>query len=158
MRWWDATGDFKYMYTCSKIYYDIPFAHRQHLHKGHCSLIHGHNWTIRLTFGCHELDEHGFVIDFGGLRFIKNWIDENLDHACVFAAEDMVGRELIKQRPEVFKVYIVDNCSAEGLASHLFDVFEKMVDKESGGRVFLHEIELREDSKNAVQFQRGKQS
>ena len=47
------------MITCSKLYKDIPFAHRQHLHDGHCSQIHGHNWDIKLTFSCKELDAMG---------------------------------------------------------------------------------------------------
>ena len=50
------------MFTCTKIYRDVPFAHRQHRHSGNCSFIHGHNWGIGLEFGCKQLDERGFVI------------------------------------------------------------------------------------------------
>ena len=62
--------------TCTKTYFDVPFAHRQHLHDGHCSFIHGHNWDIRVTFGCERTDENGFVVDFGKLKFLKAWIEE----------------------------------------------------------------------------------
>ena len=53
------------MMNCKKTYSDIPFAHRQHLHDGHCALIHGHNWSFTVTFSCHETDLNGFVVDFG---------------------------------------------------------------------------------------------
>ena len=43
--------------TCSKRYSDIPFAHRQHKHDGHCAFIHGHNWAFELTFVATSLDE-----------------------------------------------------------------------------------------------------
>ncbi len=68
------------MITCSKLYKDIPFAHRQPYHDGHCYFIHGHNWDFQFEFGCEYLDTDGFVIDFGKLKFIKEYI-ENYDHA-----------------------------------------------------------------------------
>ena len=69
------------MLTCSKTYRDVPLSHRQPRHPGRCSRIHGHSWTITLTFAADEPDEHGFVVDFGELHYLADWIDENLDHA-----------------------------------------------------------------------------
>ena len=59
------------MITCSKTYRDIPLSHRQPFHAGKCSRLHGHSWAITLTFEAEELDENGFVIDFGDLHFIQ---------------------------------------------------------------------------------------
>jgi 6-pyruvoyltetrahydropterin/6-carboxytetrahydropterin synthase len=84
------------MITCQKTYSDIPWAHRQHRHDGHCALIHGHNGSITLTFGCHAPDENGFVVDFGKLKFLQRWIDETLDHACVFSTEDPLREALLR--------------------------------------------------------------
>ena len=80
------------MLTCRKTYSDIPFAHRQHRHDGHCALIHGHNWAFTLTFACTAPDENGFVVDFGKLKFLRHWITTHLDHACVFNADDAYSR------------------------------------------------------------------
>ena len=71
------------MITCKKTYTDIPWAHRQHRHDGHCAFIHGHNWSITIIFGCHATDENGFVVDFGKLKFLEEWIDTHLDHAIM---------------------------------------------------------------------------
>ena len=66
------------MLVCSKTYKDIPFAHRQHIHSGDCSKIHGHNWSIEIIFKAKELDKNGFVIDFGSLKYLKDFIDKKV--------------------------------------------------------------------------------
>ena len=140
------------MLTCKKTYFDIPFAHRQHLHEGHCSFVHGHNWDISLTFACEQTDENGFVVDFGIVKFIKQWIDEHLDHACVFSFSDPIARTLIDAVPEAWKVYFVEQCSCEGLAKHLFEVFNSLVLENTNNRVRVIAVEVSEDSKNTATF------
>ena len=140
------------MLTCTKVYYDIPFAHRQHLHDGRCSFVHGHNWDISLCFACSSPDSNGFVVDFGKLGFIKDWIAENLDHACVFAKADPLVEKLVSAAPEAWKVYLVDSCSCEGLAAHLFGVFDEIVRSRTQGRVWVESVEVSEDKKNRAKF------
>lgn len=140
------------MLTCKKTYFDVPFAHRQHLHDGHCSFVHGHNWDISVAFACDKTDENGFVVDFGKLKFLKNWIDENLDHACVFSASDPLRERLREAAPEAWKIYIVEQCSCEGLAKHLFGVFNKMVADTTASRVRVISVEVSEDKKNTAKF------
>jgi 6-pyruvoyltetrahydropterin/6-carboxytetrahydropterin synthase len=140
------------MLTCKKTYRDIPFAHRQHLHAGHCALIHGHNWAITLTFACRETDASGFVVDFGDLKYIKSWIDTHLDHACLFNEDDGERHALIDQFGRFFKPYIVASCSCEGLARHLYEVFNPLLDAQTAGRVWLVEVEVEEDSKNSAAY------
>lgn len=140
------------MFTCSKVYTDLPFAHRQHRHAGHCQLVHGHNWSVRLTFACRELDANGFVVDFGGLTFIKRWLEENLDHACVFNADDPLREQLVASAPGAWKVHVVDCCSCEGIARHLHGVFDPMVREHSGGRAWIQEVGIEEDSRNSATY------
>lgn len=106
-----------------------------------------------VAFGCHELDANGFVIDFGKLKFLNHWIEEYLDHACVFNEEDPLRERLTAVGGrEAWKPYIVKNCSCEGMAQHLHDVFDQMVRKDSNGRAFVTSIELVEDSKNSAVY------
>jgi|GEM_PF-49396 len=138
------------MMNCSKVYSEIPFAHRQYLHPGHCSRIHGHNWTIKLTFSCDSFDTCGFVVDFGKLKYIKAWIDEHLDHACVIAIEDP-SREIIRKlEPNLIKAYEVQNSSCEGLSQHLWEIFSALLCKYEGSRAWISQFELFEDSRNAT--------
>jgi len=138
--------------TCRKIFADIPFAHRQPFHDGHCAFVHGHNWRLTVTFACRERDENGFVLDYGKLGFLKEWIEENLDHACVFRRDDPLREPLVAAAPEAWKVYLVDDCSNEGLAKHIFDVFDRLVRDFTGGRAWVVDIDLMEDEKNGARF------
>ena len=138
------------MLTCKKIYSDIPFAHRQHMHDGHCALIHGHNWSIALTFACREADANGFVIDFGKLKYIKNWIDEHLDHACLFNEDDPEAQKMLTDFGNLFKTYVLPNCSCEGIAKHLHEIFDRMVRSKTYNRVWITTIEITEDAKNSA--------
>jgi 6-pyruvoyltetrahydropterin/6-carboxytetrahydropterin synthase len=140
------------MLTCKKVYKDIPFAHRQHTHDGHCSFVHGHNWGIEIVFGCRELDSNGFVMDFGKLRCLRDWIDENLDHAILLNRLDPERENILNSCVSAFKSYLIDNCSSEGLASHLYDVFSDLISKETLNRVFIVEITVFEDSKNSATY------
>lgn len=140
------------MLTCTKIYRDIPFAHRQPKHDGHCSLIHGHNWAISITFACREPDENGFVIDFGDLKFIKDWIADHLDHACLFDENDPLRDALINAAPDAWKPLSLPNTSCEGLARHLFVVFNPMVREHTIGRVWVTQITVHEDDRNSATF------
>ena len=141
------------MFTCKKSYHDIPFAHRQHLHDGHCAWVHGHNWGIIVTFACHETDANGFVVDFGKLKYLKTWIEANLDHACLFNENDMKAKELLSRFDHLFKPYILPNCSCEGIAHHLHGIFDSMVRKNTDNRVWVTAIEVVEDSKNSATYQ-----
>jgi 6-pyruvoyltetrahydropterin/6-carboxytetrahydropterin synthase len=140
------------MLTCKKTYADIPFAHRQHRHDGHCALIHGHNWSITLTFACRETDSNGFVVDFGRLKYIKAWIEEHLDHACVFNEDDPQGRALLEQHGDLFKPLMVKSCSCEGLAEHFFAAFDPLVRDATAGRAWIESVEVEEDSKNSAVY------
>lgn len=141
------------MFTCSKRYADIPFAHRQHRHAGHCALIHGHNWTFTFTFAAEALDACGFVIDFGGLGFLKDWIHQTFDHACCFNRDDSEGLAFARAHPHYFKTVILDNCSAEGIAVFLFEEANRRVRESTGGRVRVISVEVHEDPRNAARYE-----
>ena len=140
------------MFTCTKTFTDIPFAHRQPSHDGHCRFIHGHNWSFKFTFGCEVLDEKGFVVDFGELKFIRHWLEENLDHAFVYNMGDTESERILQSFPGQFKPYLVESCSAEGLAKHAFDQISAQLKAHHGDRVTLLSVEVAEDSRNAANY------
>ncbi len=96
------------------------------------------------------MDVNGFVVDFGRLRFLRDWIEENLDHACVFNMDDPLRGSLVSAAPGAWKIHLVPSCSCEGLAQHLFEVFDPMVREHTGNRAFLTEVEIWEDSRNSA--------
>lgn len=136
--------------TCRKIYRDIPFAHRQHRHDGHCALIHGHNWSFAFTFACREPDANGFVVDFGKLGALRSWIDRHFDHACVFNEDDPEREALVAVAPGAWKTTVVSDCSCEGLARHLYAELNPVIHQETNGRAWIASVEVEEDSRNSA--------
>lgn len=48
---------------------------------GHqCGRLHGHNYTVKVEFAGSKLNRHGFLIDYGEMKFIQKYLDENFDH------------------------------------------------------------------------------
>ncbi len=142
------------MLTCSKSYQDIPLSHRQPHHSGRCSRLHGHSWSITLTFSSKSLDNNGFIVDFGELHYIAEWIDENLDHATIICKKDPRIDEIRSlAKSGLLKLTEVESASCEGIAQHLFYIFDSLVRKNTGDRAWLKKILLKEDSKNSATFE-----
>lgn len=106
------------MITCTKRYDNFPFAHRQPNHAGHCSRIHGHNWSFEFEFACDIVDHNGFVVDFGGLKGLHADLERMFDHTLVLNVNDPLARDQTLRQFAV--VNVVPNCGAEGLADFLF--------------------------------------
>lgn len=140
------------MFTCTKEYNDIPFAHRQPKHDGHCALIHGHNWGIKVEFSSDKLDECGFVVDFGKLKPLKRYL-ERFDHALVVNQDDDRIAELQAMSDSgLARLVVVESCSSEGLAKHFYDAFTEILANEYGGRVTIKALVVTEDSKNSATY------
>jgi 6-pyruvoyltetrahydropterin/6-carboxytetrahydropterin synthase len=63
---------------------------RQWRAKSHCRFIHGYALSVELTFVCadNETDENGWVINFGGLKPLKQWLQDTFDHKTLVARDD----------------------------------------------------------------------
>ena len=57
----------------------------------HCHLLHGYSLAFTFTFGCDELDNKNWAVDFGGLKPLKAWLEDNFDHKlCLDNADPMI--------------------------------------------------------------------
>ena len=139
-------------YTCSKIFTDFPFAHRQHLHDGHCAIIHGHNWSFEFQFACRELDENGFVVDFGKLKWMKQWLEKHFDHTLVLNEDDPHLKFLHQSFLKVATIVLVPNCGAEGLAHYTWNYLNIALMRETKRRVWISTVTVHEDSKNKATY------
>lgn len=54
----------------------------------HCSLLHGYSIGVRVIFECETLDERNWVMDFGGLKKFKEWLEHMFDHTLIVAEDD----------------------------------------------------------------------
>lgn len=63
----------KFRFSASHQLEGLPADHQ-------CSRLHGHNYVIEVELSSPDLDETGFVRDFGDLAFVKDFIDSQWDH------------------------------------------------------------------------------
>lgn len=142
-------------YTCSKLYDNIPIAHRQQNHSGSCSRIHGHDWSFHFTFACNDRDPvTGFVVDFGDLKELKVQIDI-FDHALALNESDKEMQLLLAvmkttglEAPKYFDIIWVEDCTCEGFAAYFFKVADQVVRNKTKDRAWVDAVVVREGRVN----------
>jgi 6-pyruvoyltetrahydropterin/6-carboxytetrahydropterin synthase len=72
----------------------------------HCSLLHGYALSFKFTFECDELDDRNWVVDFGGLKRLKEGLVNTFDHKLVIA-EDDPAREYFERMGELSLAEVV---------------------------------------------------
>lgn len=61
---------------------------RQWRADSHCHLLHGYALAFTFVFETSQLDEKGWVIDFGSLDGLKAKLREHFDHKLLVAGDD----------------------------------------------------------------------
>lgn len=56
--------------------------------KSHCRFLHGYALQIHLEFEADDLDANNWVVDFGSLKPVKKWLEDNFDHKTLVAYDD----------------------------------------------------------------------
>lgn len=67
---------------------------RQHRATSHCRFLHGYALSFKFTFETDRLDANNWVLDFGGLRPLKDWLCDTFDHKLLVAADDPMRERL----------------------------------------------------------------
>ena len=90
------------MYTIAKQFSFSAAHHLNGLAPDHpCARQHGHNYLVEVVLASKQLNDVGFVVDYGELKLLANYLNETFDH------RDLNG--VLPFQP-----------SAENLAKHLF--------------------------------------
>jgi 6-pyruvoyltetrahydropterin/6-carboxytetrahydropterin synthase len=99
------------------------YGHRLLNYVGPCAHLHGHNASVDIKLASENLDERGMVMDFSDVKsVVKKWLDENLDHTMLLAADDPII-PILEQAGEKF--YVMEkNPTAEYIAEHIYEFVE----------------------------------
>ena len=110
-------------------------AFRQWRADSHCNLIHGYALQFELTFGSAELDEKNWVVDFGGLKELKEWLKHMFDHTYLVAKDDpeMETVELLQQA-SLIDMRVVEAVGCERFAELTFDKASSIIADKYGDR------------------------
>jgi len=53
-----------------------------------CKHLHGHSYEVKIFLGANDLDQSAMVTDFKNLNFVKQFLDDNLDHKFMIDIND----------------------------------------------------------------------
>ena len=116
----------------------------------HCQYIHGYRLTADITFETNELDDKGWVADFGGLKDLKKTLEHTFDHKLVVAADDP-QLDLLKLLDEsgVAQVIVLqDGVGCERFAEFVLKTADTFIDEATDGRVRVKSVQINEHDKN----------
>lgn len=61
---------------------------RQWRAKSHCNREHGYALAFEFSFETEHLDNHNWVVDFGSMKPVKEWLYATFDHKKLVAHDD----------------------------------------------------------------------
>lgn len=144
------------MYFSSKTYgheRGLSCAFRQPTATSHCNMIHGYALSFQFTFGCAYLDENNWVVDFGGLKKLKEWLEFTFDHTLAIAEKDPhidKFREL--DAMGLVSMRVMDGVGCEKFAEHAFKAAQHIIKEQYGERCWVQSVECKEHGANGAVF------
>lgn len=112
----------EFHFSASHILHGLPEGHQ-------CARLHGHNYVVVLHLRSEDVNEIGFIQDYGDLKPFKDWIDSTLDH---------------RHLNDIFPF----NPTAENMAEYIFTSFKSVFPA-------LYCVEVRETPKTSARYRIG---
>ena len=145
------------MYRSTKTYGNevgLSCCFRQWRTDSHCNKLHGYSLGFRFTFEAETLDERNWVYDFGGCKWIKEYLQDEFDHKLVVAKDDPeLERILNTVYTDIAVVNVMDDVGCEKFAEWIYKHVEPRIHKETKGRVSLFSVECFEHGANSASYQ-----
>lgn len=122
-----------------------------------CSALHGYAMSFHFEFSCSTVDQRNWVMDFGGLKPLKEFLKENFDHTTLVASDDPYKEEYVRLRDlGLLKLVEVENTGCEALAKFLCDyvntVFLPNHNPDSSREMWCSMVEVRETPANSARY------
>ncbi|WEM34482.1 6-pyruvoyl tetrahydrobiopterin synthase [Xanthomonas phage X1] len=139
-------------FVSTKEYKELaPVAYRQWRDQGNCNLIHGYALSFYFEFESDNLDSRNWVVDYGGLRPLKDFLEEYFDH-CYLLAQDEPHYDAIKKLGDLglMKITEVEATGCEAIADFLYKYINTGFLREIGAPadVWCRCVQVRETEKN----------
>jgi len=118
----------------------------------HCKYIHGYRLIAKFYFGCSQLDDKNWVVDFGGLKGLKEILEHQFDHTLCVAWDDPCMPEFrALHDKKVVDLRVFDHgVGIERTAEWCLIQADNFVRKETNGRCWVTKVEVWEHEKNSA--------
>ena len=118
----------------------------------HCKYIHGYQLKGKFWFGCNELDEKHWAVDFGSLKPFKALLQKQFDHTLCVAADDPcldVFQHLHNIGACDLRV-MEGGVGIEKTAEWCFNAAESFIKENYGDRCWIEKVEVFEHELNSA--------
>ena len=122
------------MFVSTKTYTDergFSVCYRQWRSDSHCNKLHGYALGFEFQFQSEVLDVRNWVVDFGGLKTLKEKLDEWFDHTCLVAEDDpeLETYKLLHDKKMIKMVEDRKGTPKERQIEHIIRKWEDLVEK-----------------------------
>jgi 6-pyruvoyltetrahydropterin/6-carboxytetrahydropterin synthase len=122
-----------------------------HADHSHCKFLHGYSLAFKFTFGCSDLDNKNWAVDFGGLKPLKQWLEEQFDHKVVIDSEDPHMEDFYHlEKLGLAEITVMDGVGAEMFAQHAWAYADELVRKATNDRCWCESAECSEHGANSA--------
>lgn len=127
---------------------------RQWRADSHCRFLHGYALAVSMTFQAPTLDHRHWVVDFGALKPVKEWLQKAFDHKLLVAKDDPHLSALEElQRLGLAQIVVLPATGCEAFAEHIYASVERWLSVAGfAPRVELVSVEVREHGANSALF------
>lgn len=123
-----------------------------------CSAIHGYAMSFHFEFTSKTLDARNWVVDFGSLKPLKEFLAETFDHTLLVAQDDPHHAEYVRLRNlGLCKLVEVENTGCEALAKFLLDYVNTIFlpthyPNSTDQEIWCSMVEVRETPSNSARY------
>lgn len=142
------------MYEVTKIFSGLTCCFRQWRSDSHCKYLHGYALKFKITFGCHQLNEKNWVVDFGSLQNIKNYISDLYDHTTIVSNDDPLCDYFLemKRQGAIQLIFMDKKIGCEAFAERVADFCNHYIKHKTSLRAFVVSVECIENETNSAIF------
>jgi 6-pyruvoyltetrahydropterin/6-carboxytetrahydropterin synthase len=138
-------------FKSSKRFTGFPCTHRQWRAESHCRFVHGYSREFYFEFAAKELTKEGWVVDFGGLKEIKEWLNDTFDHTFLVSQDDPAMESFKKLDQEgILQLRVLPNPGMEGSAFYVYQEASKILKKLCGDRAWITLVKVSENDNNSA--------
>ncbi len=124
---------------------------RQWRADSHCKYLHGYALEVKIVFASDTLNNKNWVVDFGGLKEIKLWLENTFDHKTLVAHDDPEMESFLAlKRAGIIDMVTVKHTGCEAFAQMIYERVKEWMTANVGQRVELKSVEVREHQGNSA--------
>lgn len=152
-------ADDGYTFECTKTYahsVGLSCAFRQWRAKDtHCRFLHGYSLKVTIVFGSHELDDRNWVVNFGGLKRVKEYLEGYFDHKTLVARDDPEFQQFVELNTKgIIQMLALEHVGCEAFAKHIHDMTSQLLGDDLKNRAWIQSVTVAEHEGNSATYRR----